>query len=495
MADSSSPTGSSADRLIPVIVAVVVTGLLVFVACFMVWYHFGGGAWRSGVSVRDVKLAAPDTLILTLASCHGAPRVSMSRETDVDVQVKVIAFSTPFHGGLRCQEGVNIYLEEPLGDRVIVDLHTGQTFSDALQPYADAQPQRDWRIVEVSGRPSQPGFSIRLPFGWELRELPDTDSYVGEVIGDDGVRLTFNYGRYAWNLDPADDPAYEYLVSYEDIGGMEAKLLISANRTQGYTGVHFPTLGGPALSIVGENLRPNQRPLVIAVFRSVRVASRETLNDPKVEYSMTDLTAWYESVTSVIWQVPGVWFTDLNEVNNRIEIGMGPRREAREKVEAAIATTGVPRGAIAIEIGCPDISRWYPDHGNPPGEAFVRATDYSMEVEDQVPYGETVQIKLRLRNVSDGPVSFSLGGRPPHDFLVSTPDGDPVWNWKCGGITLSVLDSETLEPGEELEFIGEWEQVDNLGEPVPPGAYLLSGFLDLEHPETLVTSQRLEVLR
>ena len=252
MADSSSPTGSSADRLIPVIVAVVVTGLLVFVACFMVWYHFGGGAWRSGVSVRDVKLAAPDTLILTLASCHGAPRVSMSRETDVDVQVKVIAFSTPFHGGLRCQEGVNIYLEEPLGDRVIVDLHSGQTFSDALQPYADAQPQRDWRIVEVSGRPSQPGFSIRLPFGWELRELPDTDSYVGEVIGDDGVRLTFNYGRYAWNLDPADDPAYEYLVSYEDIGGLEAKLLISANRTQGYTGVHFPTLGGPALSIVGK---------------------------------------------------------------------------------------------------------------------------------------------------------------------------------------------------------------------------------------------------
>ena len=495
MADSSSSTGSSAIRLIPVIVAVVVTGLLVFVACFMVWYNLGGGAWRSGVSVRDVKMVAPDRLILTVASCHGAPRVSMSRETDVDVQVKVIAFSTPFHGGLDCLEFIKVYLEEPLGDRDIVDLHTGQTFSDALQPYADAQPQRDWRIVEVSGRPSQPGFSLRLPFGWELRELPDTDSYLGEVIGDDGVRLTFNYGRYAWNLDPADDPEHDYHVSYEDIGGMEAKLLISMNATQGYTGVYFPSLGGPSLSFVGENLLPNQQPIAIAVFRSIRAASREMLSDPTAEYSLDDLTAWYSSLRGVIWQVPGVWFTDLNEVNNRIEIGMGPRREAREKLEAAIAMTDVPRGAIAIEIGCPDITRWRRDHGNPPDEAFTRATDYSMAVEDQTPYGETVQIKLRLRNVSEGPISFSLDGRPPHDFLVSTPDGDPAWNWKCGGITLSVLDGETLEPGEELEFIGEWEQVDNLGEPVPPGTYLLSGFLDLEHPETLVTSQSLEVLR
>ena len=266
------------------------------------------------------------------------------------------------------------------------------------------------------------------------------------------------------------------------------------NATQGYTGVYFASLDGPGLSIVGENLLPNQRPTAIAVFRSVRVASRESLNDPKVEYSMTDLTAWYESVSIIIWQVPGVWFTDLNEVNNRIEIGIGPRREAREKVEAAIATTGVPRGAIAIEIGCPDISRWSPDHGNPPDETFVRAIDYSLEVEDQVPYGETVRMKIRLRNFSDDSVSCPLGGRPPQDFLVSTPDGDPVWNWKCGGITLSALDGETLEPDEELEFIGEWEQVDNLGVPVPPGTYLLSGFLDLEHPETLVTSQSLEVL-
>ena len=95
MARSSDPRGFLSGRIWPLVVAVLMTSLLVFIACLMVWYHLGGGAWRSGVSIRDIMLDAPDTLILGVESCHGAPRVAMSHETDVDVQVKIIAFSTP----------------------------------------------------------------------------------------------------------------------------------------------------------------------------------------------------------------------------------------------------------------------------------------------------------------------------------------------------------------------------------------------------------------
>ena len=70
-------------------------------------------------------------------------------------------------------------------------------------------------------------------------------------------------------------------------------------------------------------------------------------------------------------------------------------------------------------------------------------------------------------NDSDDPVSFYLGGRPPCNFVVSTPDGEQVWHWKCAKITLLPLDSQTLEPGEELEFVGEWELVDNRESPFP----------------------------
>ena len=85
-------------------------------------------------------------------------------------------------------------------------------------------------------------------------------------------------------------------------------------------------------------------------------------------------------------------------------------------------------------------------------------------------YGETVEMKLTLRNAGDEPVSFYLGGSPAYDFVVSTTDGELVWHWMCAKFALASLGNETLEPGEELEFIGEWEQIDNRGEPVPPPA-------------------------
>ena len=102
MTNSSGSRGFLSGRLGPIIVAVVVTGLVVFVACFAVWLNLGGGAWRSEVRVMEAVLLAPQRLDLGVASCNGAPRVSL-RETDVDVQVKVIAFSTPFHGGNDCE--------------------------------------------------------------------------------------------------------------------------------------------------------------------------------------------------------------------------------------------------------------------------------------------------------------------------------------------------------------------------------------------------------
>ena len=128
MTNSSGSRGFLSGRLGPIIVAVVVTGLVVFVACFAVWLNLGGGAWRSEVRVMEAVLLAPQRLDLGVASCNGAPRVSL-RETDVDVQVKVIAFSTPFHGGNDCDDHVDVYLREPLGDRVVVDRHTGQAVS------------------------------------------------------------------------------------------------------------------------------------------------------------------------------------------------------------------------------------------------------------------------------------------------------------------------------------------------------------------------------
>ncbi len=220
------------------------------------------------------------------------------------------------------------------------------------------------------------------------------------------------------------------------------------------------------------------------------------LHDPDGEYSKSDLTEWSRTLRDVIWQVPGMAYTYLDEPKNRIRIGMEPRRRAFEEMQAAIESVGVPVGAALIDVGCSGIQPWPIDEEETPRETFLRAVDYSLEVDGRIPYGETVQLKLTLRNVSDEALDFLTGGRPPHDFVISTPEGEQVWHWKCGKVVEQPLDGHALEPGEEVEFTGEWEQVDNRGEPVPPGTYLVRGVLDMGPPERLVTDAHgLEILR
>lgn len=115
----------------------------------------------------------------------------------------------------------------------------------------------------------------------------------------------------------------------------------------------------------------------------------------------------------------------------------------------------------------------------------------------RVSYGDTVQIKLTLRNIGDEPVTYSHG-RPPYDFdlVVTTSGGELVWHRKCGKIQPLSLQYSTLEPGEEVEFVGEWEQVDNRGEPVPSAKYVVRGVLEMDGAEAFVTApSELEVLR
>ena len=64
---------------------------------------------------------------------------------------------------------------------------------------------------------------------------------------------------------------------------------------------------------------------------------------------------------------------------------------------------------------------------------------------------------------------------------------------RAGGQESGVKD--VLGPGKVLELSREWEQVDNRGNPVPAGDYLVRGVFRLEWPGQLVTSpHRLEVL-
>ncbi len=133
----------------------------------------------------------------------------------------------------------------------------------------DAEPSSDWRFLEVPAWEGVPGFSLRLPPGWKLNELQGIDSYVGEVVGD-GVRLVFDYGAYSPPLNYGNDPEAPYSVFYDTIGGVEAKLVTPTGESGGITGVYFKHLGGPKLTMWGEDLAPAQQQVAFAIFRSIR---------------------------------------------------------------------------------------------------------------------------------------------------------------------------------------------------------------------------------
>lgn len=124
MINSSRSGGLLSGGLVRLLIVVVVLiGLLIV---FTAGWCLGGGVWRGEVSVIKVKSDSSNWLELVVASCNGDPVASVSRATDVELWVKVVASSTPLEGGGDCVDVVGVRLNEPLGDRVVVDKHTGE---------------------------------------------------------------------------------------------------------------------------------------------------------------------------------------------------------------------------------------------------------------------------------------------------------------------------------------------------------------------------------
>ena len=123
MTSNSGSRGFLVGRRGPPAIAVVVTALVVLVACFMVWQYLGEDELRE-VGVVEARLVAPKRLELFVATCH-PPEVSLW-ERDADLQVRAVSVSGPSRGGVVCRVSVEFDLQKPLGDRAVVDQHTGQ---------------------------------------------------------------------------------------------------------------------------------------------------------------------------------------------------------------------------------------------------------------------------------------------------------------------------------------------------------------------------------
>lgn len=120
-------SGPNGGRRWHFLVPAIALGLAVLVG----WMLFVGVTWRGPVRVVAAESRQPDRLMLIVNSCQANPELSLLRESGQEVEVEVIATKT-FRlrgGGNDCQDLVEVQLQEPLGDRIVVDLHSGKAVS------------------------------------------------------------------------------------------------------------------------------------------------------------------------------------------------------------------------------------------------------------------------------------------------------------------------------------------------------------------------------
>ena len=173
------------DRMWLLIVSAIASGLLVIMGC-------GGDAALGEVrevSVMEAELLAPDRLIFIVASCNKDPEMSLLRETDVDVRVRVTAFFAPSLSDQDCQDSLEVQLQEPIGDRLLVDDHTGQLVSVRAFGLPDGTPEQSTEMP-----PPEIGLpEIGNPLG--DAELSDLQA----VANQEGISLQEAIDRYGWH--------------------------------------------------------------------------------------------------------------------------------------------------------------------------------------------------------------------------------------------------------------------------------------------------------
>ena len=228
--------------------------------------------------------------------------------------------------------------------------------------------------------------------------------------------------------------------------------------------------------------------------RSYRHIPDQEIVVHKAQYPWSQLEVWRSLLSGALFGNPslGISSGGLSELDRLIFYHAIPKRGNRERIEAVIAASGVPRDAVRVDIGCDGIPDVHLIEKVSPG--FQDTFAYSVEAQTQARYGETVDLKLVIRNRTSEPARI-YGGTNSFGYVASNEKGENIWYWECGRVYTAELQSQMVSPDKPLEYTGHWEQIDIKGNPVPPGIYKITGTFGMDYPERLVTGPiTLEIL-
>jgi len=163
-------------------------------------------------------------------------------------------------------------------------------------------------------------------------ELPIT----GEIMLDEKLRETAKRidgfgGMYI------DDKGNLNVYLVEDFQRLDAK---AAANKQTKIKETLVEIYGKELLIQQEELRAEQEKKVLEIQpRKIIIV--------KGDYDITQLAKWRAGIERAL-EVPGVVFTDLDERQNRLKVGIEPN-VSHEQIEEIIKKSGIPREAVILE--------------------------------------------------------------------------------------------------------------------------------------------------
>ena len=147
---------------------------------------------RQDTSVKYGWMRSPDTLVVNAGTCKMNPEVSFLEETDVAVRIMMRTDFYPFRQSFQeCLTAKIVQLQEPLGDRVVMDMHTGRVVS--VTPVAGASP--------ASSQQDQPESPPTEVVPQAIREaVSDAELQDLQAVAEQyGMTLQEAFDRYAWN--------------------------------------------------------------------------------------------------------------------------------------------------------------------------------------------------------------------------------------------------------------------------------------------------------
>lgn len=154
---------------------------------------------------------------------------------------------------------------------------------------------------------------------------------------------------------PAALKAGQEMAAYPE----ERPFLDLSSSVPSHGGFYFDTLGNVIVLI--KDLREAQAAKAILRSRFTRELSRSRLKNPQAdviarpaEYTFLELKRWRDQLNEGVFSVPGVEWLDLDEVQNRVVVGLDfgadPGRTRR-----LAETLGVPQAALKFEATGPYI--------------------------------------------------------------------------------------------------------------------------------------------